>query len=86
MKISFVVPIYNEEKGFRDFYTKMLLPELEKIKYDYELTLVDDGSSDGSLKIIQDLAGKRSPHKGFTFLEKFWQRNCLDGGHPRGRG
>ena len=52
-KISFVVPIYNEVDAFDGFYHKMLLPELEKLKYDYELILVDDGSKDGSLEMIQ---------------------------------
>ncbi|MBR6168528.1 glycosyltransferase family 2 protein [Candidatus Saccharibacteria bacterium] len=80
MKISFVVPIYNEEKGFRDFYTKMLLPELEKVKYDYELILVDDGSSDGSLKIIQDLAEKDKRIKVLRFSRNFGKEIALTAG------
>ena len=40
-KISFVVPVCNEEKGFMKFYDSLLLPELKKLKYDYELILVD---------------------------------------------
>ena len=80
MKISFVVPIYNEEKGFRDFYTKMLLPELEKIKYDYELILVDDGSSDGSLKIVQDLAEKDHHIKVLRFSRNFGKEIALTAG------
>ena len=31
MKISFVIPVYNEEKGFLKFYNSLLLPELEKL-------------------------------------------------------
>ena len=80
MKISFVVPIYNEEKGFRDFYTKMLLPELEKVKYDYELILVDDGSSDGSLKIIQNLAEKDKRIKVLRFSRNFGKEIALTAG------
>ena len=56
--ISFVIPVYNEEKGFKKFYTEMLLPELKKLKYGYELILVNDGSKDKSLQIIQELAEK----------------------------
>ena len=55
MKISFVIPVYNEEKGFLEFYEKLLLPELKQIKYNYELILVNDGSSDNSLEIIQKI-------------------------------
>ncbi len=60
-KISFVIPVHNEEKGFMKFYESMLLPELKKLSYSYELILVDDGSKDKSLEIIQKIADK-NPH------------------------
>ena len=71
--ISFVIPVYNEEKGFKKFYTEMLLPELKKLKYGYELILVNDGSKDKSLQIIQELAEKDKHIKVLSFratLEK----------------
>lgn len=80
MKISFVVPIYNEEKGFRDFYTKLLLPELKKIKYDYELILVDDGSSDGTLAIIQELAENDNHVRALRFSRNFGKEIALTAG------
>lgn len=80
MKISFVIPIYNEEKGFREFYTKMLLPELKKINHDYELILVNDGSSDGSLKVIQELAEKDKHIKVLCFSRNFGKEVALTAG------
>ena len=65
--ISFVIPVYNEEKGFKKFYTEMLLPELKKLKYGYELILVNDGSKDKSLQIIQELAEKDKHIKVLSF-------------------
>ena len=35
------------------FYERMLLPELKKLQMSYELILVNDGSSDGTLKVLQ---------------------------------
>ena len=56
--ISVVIPVYNEEKGFKKFYTEMLEPELQKLKYNYEVILVNYGSRDKTLEIIQDMAVK----------------------------
>ncbi len=79
-KISFVIPIYNEEKGFREFYDTMLFPELKKIKYDYDLLLVDDGSKDNSLKIIQGLAEKDKHIKVIAFSRNFGKEVALTAG------
>lgn len=80
MKISFVIPVYNEEKGFRDFYNKLLLPELKQLKYDYELILVDDGSSDKSLEIIQEIAEKDKHVKVLCFSRNFGKEVALTAG------
>ena len=80
MKISFVIPIYNEEKGFLKFYNDLLLPELQKIKYDYDLILVDDGSSDKSLEIIQKLANEDKRVKVLAFSRNFGKEVALTAG------
>ena len=79
-KISFVVPIYNEVEAFSDFYAKMLLPELQKISYDYELILVDDGSKDGSLELIQKLAEEDKHVKVLRFSRNFGKEVALTAG------
>ena len=79
-KISFVIPIYNEEKGFSKFYNSMLLPELLKLKYDYELILVNDGSRDNSLKILQELAKDNSNIKVLAFSRNFGKEIALTAG------
>ncbi len=50
MKISIVVPIYNEEKTLRAILKKILDQPLEK-----EVILVDDGSTDGTREILASL-------------------------------
>ena len=80
MKISFVIPVYNEEKGFTKFYNSMLFPELKKIKYDYELILVDDGSKDKSLEIIQKMAEDDKHIKVLSFSRNFGKEVALTAG------
>lgn len=50
MKLSIVVPIYNEEKTLRVILKKILDQPLEK-----EVILVDDGSTDGTREILKSL-------------------------------
>ena len=52
MKLSVIIPVYNEEKTLKDFY-KVITEELKKIKY--ELIFVNDGSSDESLRVLKEL-------------------------------
>jgi len=54
-KISFVVPIYNEEENIPKLVEEIqaVAPDLSN---DYEILLVDDCSSDNSLQLLRDLA------------------------------
>ena len=51
MNISVIIPTYNEQDKIRD-----CLESLSKQSYgDFEVIVVDDGSKDGTLDLIQDL-------------------------------
>ena len=57
IEISVVVPIFNEEESI-----PILIPKLVEVLNDlnslYEVILVDDGSSDGSLKILKEMVSR----------------------------
>ncbi|RLC34392.1 glycosyltransferase [Candidatus Shapirobacteria bacterium] len=54
MKYSVVVPIYNEEASLADLHGE-LLSVLNKLKADFEIIFVNDGSTDGSLSEMKKL-------------------------------
>lgn len=57
--LSIIVPCFNEEQAIMLFYheiKKVVLPEDISI----EILFVDDGSSDGTINMIKDLAKKDS--------------------------
>lgn len=52
--LSVILPCYNEEDNIHRI-AEELVPELEKSGLDYEILLVDDGSSDNTLTFAQNL-------------------------------
>ena len=86
-KISVVVPVYNEEKGICHFLSKDLIPELNRLedKYNFELILVNDGSSDNTLTILQSFINDNkktlnSPIKLVAFARNFGKEIALSAG------
>jgi len=59
MKISAVVPVYNEEGNLPALLPR-LLSVLDGTGQPYEILFVDDGSRDGSLEILKDWARRYS--------------------------
>lgn len=58
MKVSIVVPVYYNEDNLRPLYDDIKEKFIEKIDYDYEIVLVDDGSKDNSYAVMRELARK----------------------------
>lgn len=84
--LSIVIPVHNEAEGIHDFIIRSLLPATEKTTYDYELILVNDGSTDDTLKILQDLAANNN-HIGVLSLSRnFGKEPALSAGLAYARG
>jgi glycosyltransferase involved in cell wall biosynthesis len=54
MKLSIVVPVYNEEKNLPELF-EQIVAAVEPLKMDWDVTFVDDGSRDASVQIIRQL-------------------------------
>jgi len=54
MKISYIIPLYNEEESITELYT-VLKNVADRIDTDYEIIFVDDGSTDKSTAKIASL-------------------------------
>jgi polyisoprenyl-phosphate glycosyltransferase len=55
--LSIVVPVYNEQAGLRAFH-ESLVAVMKKMAIAYEVVYCDDGSMDGSLTLLHDLANE----------------------------
>lgn len=67
MRLSVVVPCYNEESGVELFDAK-IRETLDLLPVEYELCYVDDGSSDATLERLRSLADR---HVGSTRYVSF---------------
>ncbi|WLW52679.1 glycosyltransferase family 2 protein [Streptomyces sp. YU58] len=54
--ISYVLPVYNERDGIAAFHTELTAALAGRPDLDAELVYVNDGSTDGSLAILRELA------------------------------
>ena len=55
--ISVLIPVHNEEENLRRTFERAI-EELEQLTADWEIVVVESGSTDGSLKIIQEEAAR----------------------------
>jgi glycosyltransferase involved in cell wall biosynthesis len=56
MKLSVVMPVYNEQPTLREVVARVLAVPTDQNEIDLELICVDDGSRDGSREILSELA------------------------------
>lgn len=78
-KISIVIPSYNEEGNIK-IIINALHEVLQKLNYRYELIFVDDGSSDKTLSILQEMS-KTDFNLFFIELSRnFGHQNALKAG------
>jgi len=77
--LSVVVPIYNEEENIPILHGRVT-DALTAAKLDYELILVDDGSSDNSYPALKLLAAKDARVKVVRFRRNFGQTAAMAAG------
>lgn len=85
MKISVVVPCYNEQESILLFYE-----EIDKVSKemdnDFEFIFVNDGSSDNTLKNIKQLSEKDDRVKYVSFSRNFGKEAAIHAGFSKADG
>ncbi len=79
-KISIVIPVYNEQEVIKTSYLriKKVIEDLEQ--YDYEMILVNDGSNDKTLEILQKIAQENKKVKIISFTRNFGHQAAVTAG------
>ena len=79
-KISVVVPMYYEEAVVEECYkrTKAVLNSLEN--YEHEIIFVNDGSTDNTLPLLEEIANKDANVKVISFSRNFGHQAAVTAG------
>ena len=77
MKLSFVIPVYNEAQSLKQLYSE-IIENTGDMKY--EIIFIDDGSSDRSFEIMQELAKEDKNVKIIRFRKNFGKAAGLQSG------
>jgi polyisoprenyl-phosphate glycosyltransferase len=83
--ISVIVPAYNEEKSLPVLVEK-LTGLFNESPYDLELIVINDGSSDDTLSVIQSLSQQYPSLYYIDFSRNFGQQSALRAGYDHARG
>lgn len=86
MKLSIVIPVYNEVESLALLH-QSIHNALETASLDWEVIYVDDGSQDGSLAALEQIAAQDSEHTCVVeFRRNFGQTAAIAAGIDHSRG
>lgn len=85
MRLSLVVPCYNEEAVLARFH-EVVRTETAGIADEVELVFVDDGSSDNSLEILKKIASTDPLARYVSFSRNFGKESAMLAGMQRATG
>lgn len=76
MKLSVVVPCYNEKASIKEFY-EQLTKMLKKEKITYEIIFIDDGSYDDTYLEIEEIITSDKNVRGIRFSRNFGKESAM---------
>ena len=85
MNISVVIPLLNEKESLREL-TDSLIDVMKSYNFSYEIIFIDDGSSDNSWDIIEELSSKSDTIKGIKFHRNYGKSQALHAGFLKSQG
>ena len=85
MDISLVIPLFNEEESLPEL-SEWIHRVMVTNNFSYEIIFVDDGSTDDSWKVIENLRDKNSSIKGIKFQRNYGKSAGLNEGFRAAEG
>lgn len=83
--LSIVIPILNEKENIPLLHEE-LSAVLKNLKESYEVVFVNDGSTDGSGEVLEELAGKDENVRVIQFRRNYGQTASMNAGFKYARG
>lgn len=85
MNLSIVIPLLNEEESLDELHT-WIVEVMQSGHFSYEILFIDDGSTDHSWNVIEQLVQKDEHVKGIRFHKNFGKSQALHAGFKLAQG
>ncbi|WP_309614103.1 glycosyltransferase family 2 protein [Flavobacterium sp.] len=85
MNLSIIIPLLNEQESLPELH-QWIVKVMTTHNYSYEVIFIDDGSSDESWQIIEQLSKENQNVKGIRFLTNFGKSQALHAGFAKAKG
>jgi len=85
LDISIVIPLLNEEESLKELY-QWIARVMKAEGFSYEILFIDDGSTDDSWKIIEEISKSNPEVKGIRFQRNYGKSQALHAGFARAKG
>jgi glycosyltransferase involved in cell wall biosynthesis len=85
MDISVVIPLFNEEESLPEL-SEWIVRVMNENYFSYEVIMVDDGSTDCSWKVIEEISNKNKNFKGIKFQRNYGKSAALNEGFKAAQG
>ncbi len=85
MTLSIVIPLYNEEDNIQILHER-LKQALDPLETEYEILFVDDGSTDGTLPVLEEIQAKDKRVVVLSLRRNFGQTAAFAAGFDFARG
>ncbi|MBS2100993.1 glycosyltransferase family 2 protein [Carboxylicivirga linearis] len=85
MELSILVPLYNEEESLKELLS-WIRRVVDPLDLSYEVLFVDDGSSDTSWKVVEELKQGNSMVQGIRFRRNYGKSAALYCGFEAAKG
>lgn len=85
MDISVVIPLLNEDESLQELHD-WIANVMQSNRYLYEIIFIDDGSTDTSWQVIEQLSAKNNAVKGIRFQRNYGKSQALDAGFNLAKG
>jgi glycosyltransferase involved in cell wall biosynthesis len=85
MDLSIVIPLFNEEESLPELLS-WIDRALASLSVNFEVILIDDGSTDGSWSVIESLIPQHPPVTAIRFSKNYGKSQALHAGFARAKG
>ena len=85
MQLSIIIPLFNEEESLLELH-QWIQKVMIVNKFSYEIIFIDDGSTDSSWQVIENISKQDKNVRGIRFLKNYGKSQALNAGFIEANG